>query len=86
MIKIAISDLRRAASLADLIGQLEEAREAAQDIPVDVPIGVKQSPQYPMGSLPVSVVVSANDIRAKLVSQLAPLYDELRKLGIEIDR
>lgn len=57
-------------------GQLSPATLAMQ-------LGIQPTPHELAGE--VTVTIAAATIRAQLVDRLAPLYDQLRRLGIELD-
>lgn len=96
--KLTADQLRRASSLAEQVRVLENLRDIAEDTQVVVRVGAP-SPHQPLGSptfaalqgkgpvdTGVVVTVPATTIRAALVDRLAPLYTELRALGIELER
>lgn len=86
MLKLTPAQLRRATEIAGQIEQMEKARDDAQDTDLGIKLG-GPTPARPMGSdytAAVMVMVPATTIRMALVDQLAPLYTELRTLGIEL--
>lgn len=86
MITLTPDQLARAAKIAAQIAALEKARNEAEDSTVVLTLGAP-SAQNPLGvDNPVRIIVPvhATSIRMALVDPLAPLYTELRGLGIEL--
>lgn len=87
MVKLSIDQLQRAFHAAQEIKSLEAARAVAEDTTMTYRMGAP-TPQNPMGingvDVKIEVPIHANTIRMVLVDKLAPLYTELRNMGIEL--